>query len=689
MKNVWNQKEAQAFIERYKDLGEDIALRTYSARLIGKDPGLVLHGGGNTSVKSIQNDIYGKPIRVLYMKGSGWDLSSIEPGGHPALNLDKLIALRDLNELSDEEMVNQLKVNLLDSRSPNPSVETLLHVFLPHKFIDHTHADAVLSITNQPDALKKINDWVGNSLGIVPYIMPGFLLAKSAASIYEKNPNVEGLVLIKHGIFTFGESALESYNRMIYWVGEARKWLQQKTTISYHSIHNKEYTQKEIAEAITILRGSNTIRVATNGTRDLIERFIAGFRSTPKILDFINSSEGREFSQLGPATPDHVIRTKPKPLVITCEDLNNSDIFKKKVQKNIEDFKTNYENYFVRQCKNYNVTKKMLDPLPRIILVPGMGLFAFAPTRKEVTIALDIYEHTIDVITDALRYGNYEALPEKDIFTMEYWSLEQAKLGRSVEKDLSRKIVWISGAASGIGLATAQAFARHGAHIYLTDINEELLKKALELPELASVARGSKCDVTKVHEVEESFINCSLEFGGVDIVISNAGYAPTSPLAECSDEVLRTSFEVNFFAHQNVAKEAIIIMKKQNIGGVLLFNASKSTFNPGPDFGPYTLPKMGVLGLMRQYAIELGKYGIRSNAVNADRVRTRLYSEKLLHERASSRGLAIHEYLSGNLVGEEVYPEDVAESFMYLALARKTTGAVLPVDGGNVAAFPR
>jgi len=315
-------------------------------------------------------------------------------------------------------------------------------------FIDRRSGDGE-DFTDLPFGdLEKLTN-VGNAALRVPYVTAIRLHRKEGEMrgghprwefppIYEReNPNVEGLVLIKHGIFTFGESALESYNRMIYWVGEARKWLQQKTTISYHSIHNKEYTQKEIAEAITILRGSNTIRVATNGTRDLIERFIAGFRSTPKILDFINSSEGREFSQLGPATPDHVIRTKPKPLVITCEDLNNSDIFKKKVQKNIEDFKTNYENYFVRQCKNYNVTKKMLDPLPRIILVPGMGLFAFAPTRKEVTIALDIYEHTIDVITDALRYGNYEALPEKDIFTMEYWSLEQAKLGRSGQGSLA------------------------------------------------------------------------------------------------------------------------------------------------------------------------------------------------------------------------------------------------------------
>ena len=495
---------------------------------------------------------------------------------------------------------------------------------------------------------------------------------------------------MKHGIFTFGESAKESYSRMIYWVEEAQKWLQRKPAISYHSIQNKKYTKKEIVDVINILRGSNTtIRVDTNVAKDPVERLIAGFRSTPRMLDFINSSEGREFSQIGPATPDHVIRTKPKPLVITCEDLNNSDVFKNKVQKNIEDFKKNYESYFLRQCKNHNVTKKMLDPLPRIILVPGMGLFAFAPTRKEVTIALDIYEHTIDVIADALRYGNYEALPEKDIFTMEYWSLEQAKLGKNSETELSRKVVWISGAASGIGLATAQAFARHGAYVYLTDINEELLEKTLELPELKDIARGSMCDVTKAHEIEESFINCSLEFGGVDIVISNAGYAPTAPLAECSDELLRKSFEVNFFAHQNVAKEAIKIMRRQNIGGVLLFNASKSTFNPGSDFGPYTLPKIGVIGLMRQYAIELGSYGIRSNAVNADRVHTQLYSEKLLQERASSRGIAVSEYLSGNLVGEEVYPEDVAESFVYLALARKTTGAVLPVDGGNAAAFPR
>lgn len=694
MKNLWKSADVLDFIERYKEYGEDVALRTYSARLIGQDSTLVLHGGGNTSVKSRVRDLSGESIEVIYMKGSGWDLSTIEPAGHPAIELAKLTQLRKLDKLSDEEMVNQLRIHLLDSSSPNPSVETLLHAFLPHKFIDHTHADAVLAITNQVDGEQKVRDWAQTKLGIVPYIMPGFALAKLAATMYEKNPEVEGLVLLKHGIFTFGATAEESYNRMVYWVGEAEKWLDSKPSFSYHTvIKNTSYDQSEVMNVMNILRGANTLsdetKKKTQPAQDPLQRMLCGFRSSSHILDFVNSREVLEFSQIGPATPDHVIRTKPKPVLIAHEALTNVDTFPSEVKKSIENFQSNYRNYFLRQCEKQGVIKKMLDPLPRIFLVPGMGCFAFAPTRKEVTIALDIYEHTIDVIQKALSVGTYQALPEKDIFDMEYWSLEQAKLGKSAEKAFSRKIVWISGAASGIGLATAIAFARLGAHLYLTDSNENFLQEALKHPDLKNCTKGLRCDVTQKKAVEESFIQCSLEFGGVDIVISNAGFAPTSPIAECTDELLRKSFEVNFFAHQNVAQAAVKIMKRQNIGGTLLFNASKSAFNPGPDFGPYTLPKVGVIGLMRQYAVELGTYGIRSNAVNADRVRTRLYSDNLLENRAASRGISVNEYLSGNLVAEEVYAEDVAEAFVYLARARKTTGAVIPVDGGNAAAFPR
>lgn len=690
MKNRWDEKEAHKFIDKYRSYGEDWAMRTYSARLIGQDPALVLHGGGNTSVKSFARTLTGERVPVLFMKGSGWDLASIEPAGHPAIRLEALKALRSLTQLSDEDMVNALRINMLDSTGPNPSVETLLHAFLPHKFIDHTHADAVLSLTNQPKGEKIVRDWAGNRMAVVPYIMPGFALSKLAGEIFEKNPHVEGMILIKHGIFTFGKSAQESYNRMIYWVDQAEKFLNRSKPFVFHTLGIRDQTSADkIAIAANIIRGACRRNHKAEKQEDPIERMIVRYRTGKAILNFAGSREAVIFSQSGPATPDHVIRTKAKPIVLPAIRAGDWESFKKSAEKEVSKFQIHYQEYFIRQCRNKKVQKTALDPLPRIFLVPGMGLFSVAADAKAADIALDIYERTIDVIGKASRIGKYEALPESDLFDMEYWSLEQAKLGKTVEKPFSRKIVWISGAASGIGFACANAFGKLGAHVFLTDINKEALKEAEKNLGLKNQAAMMVCDVTHPSEVKKSFDHCSVTFGGVDIVISNAGFAPISKMASCPDELLRKSFEVNFFAHQNVARTAVQIFERQHLGGVLLFNASKSTFNPGPEFGPYTLPKASVIAMMKQYAVELGAIRVRCNAVNADRVRTGLYKDHLLEQRAKARDLTVQEYLSGNLVKEEVYAEDVAGAFVYLAQARKTTGTVIPVDGGNAAAFPR
>jgi rhamnose utilization protein RhaD (predicted bifunctional aldolase and dehydrogenase)/NAD(P)-dependent dehydrogenase (short-subunit alcohol dehydrogenase family) len=674
MKNFWNESDAKNFLKAFAYIGEDIALRTYSARLIGQDRTLVLHGGGNTSVKTSMPAITGEPVSVLCVKGSGWDLETIEPAGHPAVRLDALRRLRILRKLSDEEMVNQLRINMLDAGGPNPSVESLLHAFLPHKFIDHSHADAVLSLVDQPDGGKIVRDWVGDRMGIVPYIMPGFALAKLAAEVYEKNRSVEGLILLKHGIFTFGDSAEQSYERMIRWVGNAEKMLGRSKPVSLRG-------------ALTT-QTLNTAAVA-NVLRGGIPLGLVRHRSSPSILKFVNSRESVSWSQSGPATPDHVIRTKPKPVVIPPSAVSTQEIFQKAVLSAVEKFKKEYEAYFQRQCRLQKVQKKPLDSWPRVILVPGSGLFAVAEDAKAADIALDIYETTIGIIEKAQRVGRYQSLPEKDIFDMEYWSLEQAKLGKVVEKPFSRKVVWISGAGSGIGLATAQAFGAAGAHVFLTDVKRNSLEDAVGKLGLKSRAAFAVCDVTKSSQVQAAIDRCSEVFGGVDVVVSNAGIAPSGVMAECTDEVLRKSFEINFFAHQNVARTAIQVFRRQGRGGVLLFNASKSTFNPGPGFGPYTLPKASVVALMKQYAVELGHEGIRSNAVNADRVRTGLFGGGLLEKRAKARGLTVQQYMSGNLLKQEVFAEDVAAAFVWLAQATKTTGAVVPVDGGNAAAFPR
>lgn len=690
MKNRWNNRDAAEFIRRYKSAGRDLALRTYTARLIGQDSNLVLHGGGNTSAKTIQETASGERLRVLCIKGSGWDLDTIEPAGHPAVRLDALEKLRKLSALSDESMVNSLRSNMLESSGPTPSVESLLHAFLPHTFIDHTHADAVLSITNQPDGERQVRAWVGNRLALVPYIMPGFALAKLAAEIYERTPDVEGLVLLKHGIFTFGSTARESYDRMIHWVSQAEKFLGRRKPFVFRSLVSFSTPKPEaIAAAANVIRGALAVRRSVAKEGDPLQRMVLRHRASSRILAFAASRQAVELSKQGPATPDHVIRTKSHPLVMPPVDTTNELALRKAFRSRLDAYTKAYESYFARQTQKRKLVRKPLDPLPRVIVVPGLGLFSAAADIKAADIALDIYEHTIEVQANASRLGRYEALPERDLFDMEYWSLEQAKLGKTVEKPFSRKIVWISGAASGIGLATARAFAQLGAHVFLTDRDDSALKEASKSLPFGKQIAGMACDVTKEKQVRVAFEECSRLFGGIDIVVSNAGVAPMQHMASCSDALLRKSFEVNFFAHQYVAQAAAAVFERQGFGGALLFNASKSAFNPGPGFGPYTLPKSGVIALMRQYAVELGKKGVRSNAVNADRVQTGLFAEGLLAKRAKARGLTLKEYVEGNLVGEEVFAEDVAQAFVYLAQARKTTGAVIPVDGGNAAAFPR
>ena len=660
MKSLWKDRDAKAFIARYKTAGEDLALRTYSARLIGQNPYLVLHGGGNTSVKTLAKNITGESIPVLCIKGSGWDLDTIEPAGHPAVKLGALKKLRRLAHLSDEAMANALRVNMLDSSGPNPSVETLLHAFLPHKFIDHSHADAILSLTNQTLAEKRVRDWADGRMAIVPYIMPGFALSQLAARLYESHPDVEGLILLKHGIFTFGETAQQSYERMIAWVSRAERAIAHSRPVRVIALATPDLSHSPAAGTVAnILRGA------------LAPGMIVRHRTSPAILRFVNNRQVARWSQQGPATPDHIIRTKATPLLLSAFEPAREAAFRKQVHQQLAQYGRRYQAYVRRQSTLKHRRPIPLDPLPRIILVPEMGLFSAAADAKAAAIALDIYEHTIGVIENAQRMGTYEAL------------------GKKTALPFSGKVVWISGAASGIGLAAAKAFAALGAHVFMTDREKAALVRAADSLKPRSRIGHAVCDVTDRRQIAASFRQCSVAFGGVDIVISNAGFAPAHAIKDCPEDLLRRSFEVNFFAHQFVAQAAVEIFERQSVGGVLLFNASKSAFNPGPGFGPYSLPKAGVIALMRQYAIELGSQGIRSNAVNADRVRTGLFSDGLLEKRAKARGLTVKEYLLGNLLGEEVVAEDVAQAFVFLAQARKTTGAVLPVDGGNAAAFPR
>jgi NAD(P)-dependent dehydrogenase (short-subunit alcohol dehydrogenase family) len=439
-----------------------------------------------------------------------------------------------------------------------------------------------------------------------------------------------------------------------------------------------------VAEIAPILRGA--VALSTDHSTGQAKRQILEFRSNAAILDYVNGAEVARFSQIGVATPDHTIRTKNWPLLVPAPEAGKLDEWSAAVRSAVEKFVGHYHDYFARNNARVNNAKKELDPLPRVILVPGVGLFGVGASAKDAAIAADIAENTVEVVSDAERMSAYQSISEADMFDVEYWSLEQAKLGKAAEKPLARQVAVVTGGGSGIGAATARAFAKQGAEVAVLDRD---LGAAQAVAKKIGTALAVNCDVTNADDVRRAFNEVAARFGGVDIVVSNAGAAWQGRIGEVDDETLRKSFELNFFSHQAVAQNGVRIMKAQGTGGVLLFNTSKQAVNPGKDFGPYGLPKAATLFLTKQYALDHGKDGIRANAVNADRIRTGLLTGEMVAARAKARGLSEKDYMGGNLLGREVTAEDVADAFVFLALANKTTAATLTVDGGNIEASLR
>ncbi|MDE2944676.1 MAG: bifunctional aldolase/short-chain dehydrogenase [Gemmatimonadota bacterium] len=685
MKSAWDDREAAELVERYaaEGVGEDLALRVYTTRLLGSEPRLVMHGGGNTSVKGRARDVTGAELNVLYVKGSGWDMGTIEPPGLPAVQLDPLLGLAEIDALSDEDMVNLQRRNLLDSKAPNPSVETLLHAWVPRTFIDHTHANAALVLTDQPDGEEICRDVYGDRAAIVPYIMPGFDLAKAAKAAADAHPEAEGLVLLKHGLFTFGDTAHEAYELMIEFVSLAEARIERGRGTVFATAAATPGEVASASEVAPAIRGMLANRRAGDGAE--FERFVLEHRSSPAILAYVGGGELSRYSQVGTVTPDHAIRTKPLPVVLPAPPAGDLTAWTGEARAAVDAYREAYAAYFERHNPRYGGTKRMLDPSPRVVLVPGVGLFSSGRDARAAAAAADLAETTVEVITDAESMDRFESITEAELFDIEYWSLEQAKLAGAKEKTLARHVVVVTGGAGAIGRATAAAFRAAGAEVALFDLPGPSLDAAGE----AGTGLAVPCDVTDDASVDRAFGIVAARFGGVDILVSNAGAAWRGPMADVTDDVLRESFELNFFAHQRVTRAAVRMMRAQGTGGCLLFNVSKQAVNPGPDFGPYGLPKAATLGLVRQYAIEHGWEGIRSNGVNADRIRSGVLTEEMISARSEARGVSEDAYMRGNLLGREVRAEDVARAFVSLALARATTGAILTVDGGNVAAALR
>ena len=493
MKNNWSNSEAQKYIKKYKKLGhsKDMALRVYTTRLLGRNSELVLHGGGNTSVKTSIKDIDGKNYDVLCVKGSGWDMAEIEPAGLPAVKLNPLLALKNKKYLSDEDMVAYQKRNLIDIKSPNPSVETFLHAFLPFKFVDHTHSDAIMDITNRSNGKELCKKIFGPKVSIVPYVMPGFGLAQKINEVYKKNPNINCLILLNHGIFTFDDDAKKSYDLMIKYVSIAEKTIKKlkRKKIKQIKNYNLKFKPNEIAP---ILRG------LLSENKD--QKFILNYRSNKNLNYFINGKDVKRYSSIGTATPDHVIRVKPFPLVISPKENSSIEDFKKLAEKSFNDYRKKYVRYFNTNKKKVKGKKTMLDTSPRVILVQNVGLFSVGDSLKASKIAGDLTETNARVISSVEETTKYKFIPEKDLFDVEYWSLEQAKI-KKAKKILQGNIDVITGGFGAIGSATYKLFKSYGAEIVLLDYDA---KKVTEMQSKISDL-CLHCDVRNKNSVKAAF----------------------------------------------------------------------------------------------------------------------------------------------------------------------------------------
>jgi rhamnose utilization protein RhaD (predicted bifunctional aldolase and dehydrogenase)/NAD(P)-dependent dehydrogenase (short-subunit alcohol dehydrogenase family) len=653
MQSLWNDHEAAEFPG---ELGQ----RVYTSRLLGRDKTLVLHGGGNTSVKIREQDLFGAERDVLYVKGSGWDLEHIEAAGFSPVQLEHCVALSTLPALSDPQMVNELRTHMLRADAPTPSVEAILHAILPYKYVDHTHANAVLALTNTADGERRIRDLYGDAVVVIPYVMPGFDLARLCAQMFPRAQSARtiGMVLLNHGIFSFGETAKESYECMIDLVARA-----------------EEALKRERAWALAAVPRAATAPIQRNGIAAL-RREISDVAGFPFILAahddaasvaFARHPDVATISQQGPATPDHVIRTKRIPML----------------GRDVQRYAGQYREYFAAHAPLAREPKTMLDPAPRVVIDAELGVCTLGRSARDAQIVFDIYGYTMETIQRAEKLGGWRALPAKDIFDVEYWDLEQAKLKAGGKAPVfAGEVVLVTGAASGIGKACVQSFLARGAAVIGLDINPAVESLHARVDYL-----GVTGDVTDNVELTAALERGVRRFGGLDMLVLNAGIFPAGTRIESlADPEWERVMRINLDANLALLREAHPLLKLAPRGGRVVVIGSKNVPAPGPGAAAYSASKAALNQLARVAALEWGADGIRINSLHPNAVfDTGLWTDDVLAARAKHYGLSVEAYKKNNVLRVEVTSRDVAElaAEMCGPLFAKTTGAQLPVDGGN------
>lgn len=690
MRNRWSDTAAATL--------ENVDLLVYATRVIGQEPDLVLWGGGNTSLKTTIQDHVGRPTRVLWIKGSGSDMKTITAKQFTPLRLDDLLTLRTHDSMSDEDMVAFQNRCVLEPGAPKPSIETLLHAFLPAPHIYHTHADAICTLVDQADSRSLIQRIYGTEVPLVSYVRPGFGLSKLVAEAFACHPQARAMILDKHGLVTWGDTAKEAYLETIRLVTKAERFIRRhapsaRARRTRGGVRLADAHRRSLAASVMpILRGAVSRRA----------RMVVTFDDSPPVLAFVDHPDAERLSQVGPFTPDHILHTKPRPLFLRIPrrtaahgtDLSLGD----EISKAVEQYRDDYVRYFERY-KPAGVT--ILDPYPRVILIPGLGLFATGKDRRAARVTHDLYVHTMRVIQQASAVGAYTALPLQAQCDFEYWPMENFKLSLlPPEKTLSRRIALVTGAAGAIGRAIAARLHREGASVILTDLdNRKLRALSDELNQEAGeeTTAAIPMDVTSEASVRRAFEQAVLTFGGLDILVSNAGIARSAPVEALSLTDWNESMAVNATGHFLVCREAMRLFRRQGLGGNVVVIATKNVLAPGKDFGPYSASKAAQVQLARVLALEGAEFGVRVNMVNPDAVfeGSGLWSPALREARAKAYGIpvdSIETYCANrNLLKVPVTAQDVGEAVLFLASdsSAKTTGAMIPVDGGCREAFPR